>query len=89
MVAEFPCVGAKSALAKGTLDVIEARDIRWNWDDQRIYDGITHIVQNYRRDRELFQSFAVIFHGPVDLDRMNLSDRSGRARKVSRTRTPG
>lgn len=65
---EFPCVGAKSALAKGTLDILTARDIRSNWDDRRIYDGITRIVQNYREDRALFQSFAVIFEGPVDLD---------------------
>jgi len=66
--AGFPCVGAKSALAKGTMSVIEARDIRSNWDDRRIYDGITGVVQNYRKDRELFQSFAVIFDGPLDLD---------------------
>jgi len=66
--ADFPCVGAKSALAKGTLEIIEARDIRSNWDDRRIYHGITRIVQQYRRDRELFQSFAVIFDAPVDLD---------------------
>jgi FPC/CPF motif-containing protein YcgG len=65
---DFPCVGAKSALAKGTLDVLVARDIRSNWDDRRIYDGITRIVQAYRKDRALFQSFAVIFEGPVDLD---------------------
>ena len=65
---DFPCVGAKSALAKGTLDVLIARDIRSNWDDRRIYDGITRIVHNYREDRALFQSFAVIFEGPVDLD---------------------
>ena len=64
----FPCVGAKSALAKGTLDVMVARDMRSNWDDRRIYDGITRIVQAYREDRALFQSFAVIFEGPVDLD---------------------
>lgn len=65
---EFPCLGAKSALAKGTLEVLVARDIRSNWDDRRIYDGITRIVQAYQRDRALFQSFAVIFEGPVDLD---------------------
>lgn len=82
--AEFPCVGAKSALAKGTLDVIEARDIRSNWDDPRIYDGITRIVHNYRRDRELFQSFAVIFDGPVDLDE-NEFERSLWARAESLT----
>ncbi|MDO9564795.1 MAG: guanitoxin biosynthesis heme-dependent pre-guanitoxin N-hydroxylase GntA [Bradyrhizobium sp.] len=65
---EFPCVGAKSALAKGTLNILVARDMRSNWDDRRIYDGITDIVRDYRADRELFQSFAVIFEGPVDLD---------------------
>ena len=65
---DFPCVGAKSALAKGTLHVLVARDIRSNWDDKRIYEGITHIVREYRADRALFQSFAVIFEGPVSLD---------------------
>ena len=65
---DFPCVGAKSALAKGTLDILVARDMRSNWDDMRIYDGITRIVEAYRRDRALFQSFAVIFEGPLDLD---------------------
>lgn len=65
---DFPCVGAKSALAKGTLNILVARDMRSNWDDRRIYDGITQIVRDYRTDRELFQSFAVIFEGPVDMD---------------------
>jgi len=64
----FPCVGAKSALAKGTLGVLVARDMKSNWDDVRIYDGITRVVEKYRRDRELFQSFAVIFEGPIDMD---------------------
>jgi len=63
----FPCVGAKSALAKGTLDVLIARDMRSNWDDRRIYDGISNIVNAYRSDRELFRSFAVIFEGPADM----------------------
>lgn len=65
---EFPCVGAKSALAKGTLDVLVARDIRSNWDDRRIYDGITKVVADYRADRALFRSFAVIFEGPDEID---------------------
>ena len=66
--ADFPCVGAKSALAKGTLDVLVARDIRSNWDDRRIYDGITKVVSEYRVDRALFRSFAVIFEGPDEID---------------------
>jgi FPC/CPF motif-containing protein YcgG len=64
---DFPCVGAKSALAKGQLNILVARDIRSNWDDKRIYEGISEIVRRYRADRNLFQSFAVIFEGPEHL----------------------
>ncbi|WP_424629633.1 guanitoxin biosynthesis heme-dependent pre-guanitoxin N-hydroxylase GntA [Bradyrhizobium sp. SYSU BS000235] len=63
----FPCVGAKSALSKGQMRILVARDIRSNWDDVRIYDGIKEIVDNYRRDRELFQTFIVIFREPTRL----------------------
>jgi len=65
--ASFPCVGAKSALAKGTMDVLVAQDIRSNWDDRRIYDGLMKTVNAYRHDRALFRSFAVIFSGPDNL----------------------
>jgi FPC/CPF motif-containing protein YcgG len=63
----FPCVGAKSALAKGQLNILVARDLRSNWDDKRIYEGISEIVKRYHADQNLFQSFAVIFEGPTDL----------------------
>ena len=65
---DFPCVGAKSALANGTLHILVARDMTSNWDDRRIYDGITRVVEAYRQDRSVFQSFAVIFEGPLNLD---------------------
>ncbi|MET0676454.1 MAG: guanitoxin biosynthesis heme-dependent pre-guanitoxin N-hydroxylase GntA [Bradyrhizobium sp.] len=64
----FPCVGAKSALAKGTLEILVARDLRSNWDDRKIYDGLERIIESYRSDRALFRSFAVIFEGPVGID---------------------
>jgi hypothetical protein len=64
----FPCVGAKSALAKGTLEILIARDLRSNWDDRKIYDGLERIIEAYRSDRGLFRSFAVIFEGPLGLD---------------------
>jgi uncharacterized protein len=48
---EFPCVGAKSALAKGTLYILVARDMTSNWDDRRIYEGITRVVEAYRHVR--------------------------------------
>ena len=65
---DFPCVGAKAALAKGTLDVLACDRIDSAWDDLRIHDGLLHFAQAYREDPTLFRSFAVIFEGPHDLD---------------------
>lgn len=64
----FPCVGAKSALARGTLVILLARDMRSNWDDRRIYEGLEHIIESYRQDKSLFRSFAVLFEDPSTLD---------------------
>jgi len=66
--AEFPCVGAKAALARGTLEVLACNRIDSAWDDVRIHDRLLHFAQEYARDRTLFRSFAVIFEGPGNLD---------------------
>ncbi len=66
--ADFPCVGAKSALSKGQMRVLVARDITSAWDDMRIYPALMAFAARYRRQPDLFQSFAVIFEGPGDLD---------------------
>jgi FPC/CPF motif-containing protein YcgG len=66
--AAFPCVGAKAALARGTLEVLACDRIDSAWDDLRIHDGLLHFVDAYRQDRPLFRSFAVIFEGPDGLD---------------------
>ncbi len=66
--AAFPCVGAKSALSKGQMRVLVARDITSAWDDMRIYPALMAFAARYRRRPDLFQSFAVIFEGPGDLD---------------------
>jgi FPC/CPF motif-containing protein YcgG len=63
----FPCVGAKSAMAKGTLDVLACSRIDSAWDDVRIHDSLMRLAENYRRDRAMYRSFAVIFDGPGDL----------------------
>ena len=34
---DFPCVGAKSALARGTLEIVRCSDIRSAWDDLVIH----------------------------------------------------
>ena len=63
----FPCVGAKSALSKGRLEIVVARDITSSWDDLRIYPALLDFVAQYRAQPGLFQSFAVVFEGPGDL----------------------
>ena len=66
--AGFPCVGAKSALSKGQMRVLVARDITSAWDDIRIYPALLAFAARYRRKPDLFQSFGVIFEGPGELD---------------------
>lgn len=66
--ADFPCVGAKSALTRGTLDLMLARDLRSNWDDRNIYEGLARIIDHYRQEPTVFRSFAVVFGGPAQLD---------------------
>lgn len=70
----FPCVGAKAALAKGTLNVLAANRIDSAWDDLRIHDGLVRFAEAYRQDPGLFRSFAVVFEGPDDLDEPAFED---------------
>ncbi|MGW8191088.1 guanitoxin biosynthesis heme-dependent pre-guanitoxin N-hydroxylase GntA [Sphingomonas hankookensis] len=63
----FPCVGAKSAMARGTLDVLACSSIDSAWDDVRIHDALMRLAEDYRRDRAMYRSFAVVFEGPGDL----------------------
>lgn len=64
----FPCVGAKAALARGTLEVLACNRIDSAWDDLRIHDALLAFVEDYRRDEGMYRSFAVVFEGPRDLD---------------------
>ena len=63
----FPCVGAKSALGKGQMDILVARDVRSGWDDMRITPALASTVAKYRADRALFRTLVVLFEGPADL----------------------
>jgi FPC/CPF motif-containing protein YcgG len=65
---DFPCVGAKSALGRGTLKTIVCRSIASAWDDLRIHEELRRWAESYRRKPGLFRSLAVIFEGPDDLD---------------------
>ena len=64
----FPCVGAKAALAKGTLEVLACNRLDSAWDDVRIHDGLVRFAAAYRDEPGLFRSFAVVFEGPENLD---------------------
>ena len=65
--AEFPCVGAKSALARGTLKIVPARSLTSAWNDVQIHDEVLHWAFEYRKDPQGLRSLAVVFEGPDDL----------------------
>ncbi len=63
----FPCVGAKSALARGQMDILVARSLTSAWDDLRILPALAATVGKYRADRALFRTLVVLFEGPEAL----------------------
>lgn len=64
---EFPCVGAKSALARGSLKMVPAIDITSAWNDVPLHDELLRWAQEYRADPGGLRSLAVVFEGPLDL----------------------
>src|SRR5215207_5710826 len=63
----FPCVGAKSALSPKQMKIVVARDITSGWDDLRVYPALLAFVSRYKREPNLFRSFAVVFETPPSL----------------------
>lgn len=57
----FPCVGAKSALAHGTLKIVVCWSIESAWDDVRIHRELLAWAFDYRENPGLFRSIAFIF----------------------------
>jgi uncharacterized protein len=57
----FPCVGAKSALSRGTMTILIGRDIRSGWDDLAIYPALQKLAAGWKADPQLFQTLVVIF----------------------------
>jgi uncharacterized protein len=68
---DFPCVGAKAALARRQIKVVVARSIDSAWDDLPIHAALMAFVEDYRREDKMFQSLAVIFEGPRHLDEVS------------------
>lgn len=65
---EFPCVGAKSALARGTLKTLVCHSLASGWDDVTIHRELMDWAAGYRADPAGLRSLAVVFSGPDDLD---------------------
>lgn len=65
---EFPCVGAKSALARGGLTIETAGSIAASRDDLLIHDRLVRWTRQHRADAGEFRSLAVVFAGPLDMD---------------------
>lgn len=65
---DFPCVGAKSALAHNSLRTLVARDLNSAWDDLRIYAALLDFAAAYRANPGPFQSLAVIFRKVRPMD---------------------
>lgn len=66
--ADFPCVGAKSALARGTLKTLVCHSLASGWDDVRIHRELMGWAEEYRADPTGLRSLAVVFAAPLDLD---------------------
>ena len=65
--AAFPCVGAKSALARGSLKVFPARDLTSAWNDVAIHRELLAWSRDYRDQPEGLRSLAVVYESPLDL----------------------
>nr|WP_235506675.1 guanitoxin biosynthesis heme-dependent pre-guanitoxin N-hydroxylase GntA [Altererythrobacter sp. Root672] len=63
----FPCVGAKSALARGTLKVLVGHSVTSAWDDVHIHSELLEWAYAYRADPSGLRSLAVAFKGPDHL----------------------
>lgn len=63
----FPCVGAKSAMARDTLKTLVCHSLESGWDDVQIHSELLEWAKAYREDPGGLRSLAIVFEGPVDL----------------------
>lgn len=67
----FPCVGAKSAMNSGMLEVITAWSIQSAWDDVAIHKGLLEWSRRYETEKHGLRSLAVVFSKPDNLDEVS------------------
>lgn len=64
----FPCVGAKSVMARGSLKTLVCPSLESDREDERVHSELLDWVAAHRKDPEGLRSLAVMFDGPRDLD---------------------
>lgn len=64
----FPCVGAKSALARGSLSIIHGRNITSAWNDLQIHRELVEWSEKFSGDPTGLRSLVVIFDDPAGLN---------------------
>lgn len=64
----FPCLGAKSAMARGKLRTLVCESLDSPSEDARVHSELMAWVEDYRSDPVGLRSLAVVFAGPRDLD---------------------
>lgn len=67
---DFPCLGAKSAMARGTLKTLVCQSLLSGAEDARIHSQLLAWVRDYQEDPSSLRSLAVVFSGPGDLTEM-------------------
>lgn len=69
----FPCVGAKSALARGSIETHEFGTLGDSDNNQPILEGLSHFVamiEAEAADNDIVHSFVAIFSGPEDMSEL-------------------
>ena len=67
----FPCVGAKAALARGSIETHEFGLLGDRADDQPMLDGLSRFVamiESSASDENIVNSYVAIFRGPFNLN---------------------
>lgn len=69
--AAYPCVGAKSALARGSIEIHEFAALGEPDNDQPMFEGLSQFVamiEESIHDGDIVNSYVAMFHGPFDMN---------------------
>ena len=68
--ASYPCVGAKSALSRGSIEAHEFGRLGDHDNDRPMVDGLSKFVSMIEAracEKDMVHSYVAIFHGPIDM----------------------